>query len=156
MPANIEFILVVLLVVMFAALSASVSAFNRTYFSDAMAARKNLLPITAVCMVLSAVGLGAVVCAILMHGVVYKNAVILDNTEQKAVFENIKRSLDNVPTLVNYKTFESYEVRDAYNEYMSDKKHESLFKEAMDAKGLKPTVPMTHSNTIWKLKNTSD
>lgn len=156
MPENIEPIHVMLLVVMLAALSESVSAFNRTYFPVVTDKRKPLLPITVLCMVLSAVGLGAVVCAILMHGVVYKNAVILDNAEQKAVFENMKRSLDNVPTLVNYKTFESYEVRDAYNEYMTSKKHESLFKEALDAKGLKSTVPMTHSNTIWKPKTTSD
>jgi hypothetical protein len=154
MPANIELILAVLLVVMFAALSESVSAFNRTYCLVATDARKPLLPV--VCMVLSAVGLGAVACAIVLHGAVYKNAVILDNAEQKVVFENIKRSLDNVPTLVNYKTFESYEVRDAYNEYMTSKKHESLFKEALDTKGLKSKVPMTHSTTIWKPKTTSD
>ena len=145
MPADIEPILVVLVVVMFAALSSSVSAFTNKHSTASL-----------VGIVLSAFGLGAVVCAILMHGVVYKNAVILDNKEQKAVFENMKRSLDNVPTLVNYKTFESYEVRDAYNEYMTSKKHESLFKEALDAKGLKSTVPMTHSNTIWKPKTTSD
>jgi hypothetical protein len=156
MPANIEPILAVLLVIMFAALLESVSAFNRTYVPVATDTRKPLLPITVVCMVLFAVGLGAVACAIVLHGAVYKNAVILDNKEQKAVFENIKRSLDNVPTLVNYKTFESYEVRDAYNEYMTSKKHESLFKEALDAKGLKSKVPMTHSNTIWKPKTTSD
>ena len=155
MPANIvELILAVLLVIMLNALLESVSAFNRTYFPVATDTRKPLLPV--VCMVLSAVGLGAVACAIVLHGAVYKNAVILDNKEQKVVFENMKRSLDNVPTLVNYKTFESYEVRDAYNEYMTSKKHESLFKEALDAKGLKSKVPMTHSNTIWKPKTTSD
>lgn len=145
MPENIEPILAVLVVVMFAFLSESVSAFTNKHSTASL-----------VGIVLSAFGLGAVVCAVLMHGVVYKNAVILDNKEQKAVFENMKRSLDNVPTLVNYKTFESYEVRDAYNEYMTSQKHESLFKEALDAKGLKSKVPMTHSNTIWKPKTTSD
>ena len=84
MPANIEFVLAVLLVIMFAALSASVTAF----------ANKNSTAFL-VCIVLSSLGLGAVVCAIVMNGVVYKNAVILDNKEQKAAFENIKRSLDN-------------------------------------------------------------
>lgn len=155
MPENIEVILAVLIVIMFAALSASVSAFTSTDQSVAMVTQKKSA-FALVCIVLSSVGLGAVACAIVLHGAVYKNAVILDNKEQKAVFENMKQSLDNVPTLVNYKTFESNEVRDAYNEYMSAKKHESLFKEALDAKGLKSTVPMTHSNTIWKPKNTSD
>lgn len=155
MPANIEVILAVLVVIMFAALSASVSAFTSTDQSVAMVTQKKSA-VALLCIVMSSVGLGAVACAIVLHGAVYKNAVILDNKEQKAVFENMKQSLDNVPTLVNYKTFESNEVRDAYNEYMSEKKHESLFKEALDAKGLKSTVPMTHSNTIWKPKNTSD
>ena len=145
MPTTIDLILAMLLVIMFAALPASISA----------SANKNPTAYWVV-VVLFAVGLGAVVCATVLHSVVYKNAVILDNKEQKAVFEDIKRSLDNVPTLVNYKTFESYEVRDAYKEYMSNEKHESLFKEALDAKGLKATVPMTHSNTIWEPKNTSD
>ena len=84
MPADIEPILAVLVVVMFAALSESVSAFNRTYFPVVTDNRKPLLPITVLCMVLSAVGLGAVVCAILMHGVVYKNAVILDSFNDRA------------------------------------------------------------------------